>query len=617
MEIKVCTSLISPKLHFIFKVRSFSSLSTPSHQHIIQLILDQKSVDQALQTFNWASNLPNFTHSQSTYQAIIHKLCTFRRFDIVHQMLDEMPHSINSSPNEHIFLTIIRGLGRARRIRDAMKILDLISNFGEKPSLKIFNSILNVLVKEDIDLARKFYRIKMMGSGVQGDDYTYGILMKGLCLTNRIGDGFKLLQVMKTRDVNPNVVVYNTLLHALCKNGKLGRARSLMNEIEDPNDVTFNILMSAYCKEHNLVQALVMLEKCFDSGFVPDVITVTKVVESLCNVGRLSEAVEVFDRVESKGGKVDVVAHNTLLKGFCSLGKVKVGYGLLKEMERKGCLPNVDTYNTLIFGFCNSGMFDSALDMFNDMKTDGITWNFDTYDMLIKGLFSGGRIEDGFKILELMEAGEWKASWTGQISPYNSVLYDLYKKNLSDEALEFLIKMRSLFTKAVDRSLRILNLCETGDIDGAKIVFSEGGSLNVLVYDSLIRALCEKGRLREALELMNEMVECGYVPVASTFNGLICGFCEQGRDGSALKLLDEMVSRGCLVDRGSYSDVIDVLCRKGNLQKASSLLFKMVEKGIVPNYLMWSSLLLCLSKEAIWLESTKSTKMLHLHELLL
>ncbi|XP_065855086.1 pentatricopeptide repeat-containing protein At2g17525, mitochondrial-like [Euphorbia lathyris] len=488
-----------------------------------------------------------------------------------------MPRSINSSPNEHIFLTIIRGLGRVRRIRDVIKALDLVSSFGEKPSLKIFNSILDLLVKEDIDLARKFYRVKMMGSGVQGDDYTYGILMKGLCLTNRIGDGFKLLQVMKTRDVNPNVVVYNTLLHALCKNGKIGRARSLMDEIEEPNDVTFNILISAYCKEDNLVQALVMLEKCFESGFMPDVITVTKLIETLCNAGRLLEAVEVSDRVESKGSKVDDVAHNILLKGFCSLGKVKVGYGLLKEMERKGCLPNVETYNTLIFGFCNDGMFDLALDMFNDMKTDRITSNFDTFDTLIKGLFSGGRIEEGFKILELME--ESKEGATSRISPYNSVLYGLYKKNMWDEALEFLIKIRNLFTKAVDRSLRVLNLSKIGDIDSAKIVFSEGGSPNVLVYDRLIRALCEEGRLREAFELINEMAKRGYVPVASTFNGLIRGFCEQGKDGSALKLLDdEMVSRGCLVDRGSYSDVIDVLCRKENLQKASSLLYELDKK---------------------------------------
>jgi hypothetical protein len=69
-------------------------------------------------------------------------------------------------------------------VKQVIKVVDLVSRFEKKPSLKIFNSILNVLVMDDIDLARWFYRKRMMGNGVKGDDYTFGILMKGLCLLN-------------------------------------------------------------------------------------------------------------------------------------------------------------------------------------------------------------------------------------------------------------------------------------------------------------------------------------------------------------------------------------------------------------------------------------------------
>ncbi|KAI5588285.1 hypothetical protein POPTR_005G102400v4 [Populus trichocarpa] len=529
------------------------SLAVPTHERIVHLILDQKSAPQALQTFEWASKLPNFTHSQSTYRALIHKLLTFRRFHTVQHLLDEMPKSIGLPPDESIFLTIIRGLGRARMIRDVIKVLDLVT------------------------------RKKMMGAGIQGDDYTYGILMKGLCLTNRIGEGFKLLQVIKSRGLKPNVVIYNTLLHALCNNGKVGRARSLMNEIKEPNDVTFNVLICGYCKEDNFVQALVLLEKSFSLGFVPDVVTVTKVVEILCNVGRVTEAVEILERVESKGGVVDVVAHNTLIKGFCKFGKVKLGHGLLKEMERKGCLPNADTYNALISGFCESGMLESALDMFNDMKTDGINCNFVTFDTLIKGLFSRGRTEDGFKILELME--ETRGVCGGSISPYNSVLYGLYRKNMLNEALEFLMKMENLFPRAVDRSLRILGFCEEGAIQEAKRVYdqmnNEGGIPSALVYDCLIHGFCQEGL---------------------------------GKDGSALKLLEDMVGRGCVPDTGSYSPLIDALCRKKSFQKAASLLLQMVENGITPDYLIWNSLFHCLSQQTNWLESNNMFRVHNLVE---
>nr|XP_011469344.1 PREDICTED: pentatricopeptide repeat-containing protein At2g17525, mitochondrial isoform X2 [Fragaria vesca subsp. vesca] len=555
--------------------RTLSSISVPSHTHIAHLLLEQKSATQVLDTFQWASTLPSFTHSPSTYRALIHKLCTFRRFDTAYQVLDEMPRSIGQPPDEHIFVTLIHGLGRAHLVKQAIKVLDLV--------------------------ARK----KMMASGVKGDDYTFGILMKGLCLTSRIGDGFKLLQAIKSRGVAPNTVVYNTLLHALCRNGKVGRARSLMNEMEDPNDVTFNILISGYCGEENLVQAVVMLDKCFGLGYVPDVVTITKVLELLCNDGRVMEAVKVLERVESNGGLVDVVAYNTLIKGFCQLGKAKLGLRILKEMERKGCLPDVDTYNVLISGFCESGMLDKALDLFNDMKTDGINWNFATYDVLIRGLCSGGRTEDGLKILDLMN--ESKDGCRGRISPFNSVLYGLYKENRLDEALEFLASLGKLFPRAVDRSLRILGFCEEGATENAKKLYDqmilERAVPCVLIYDYLIHRFCQQGCVRQAFELMNEMIVHCYFPVASTFNVLINGFCKQGKVDSALKLLEEMVGRGCLPDIDSYSHLVGVLCQKGDFQKALTLLFQMVEKGITPDHFTWNSLLVCTSLETVWLNS--------------
>lgn len=490
-------------------------------------------------------------------------------------------------------------------IRQVVKVVDLVSKFHVKPSVKVFNSILNVLVKENIDIAREFYRRKMMASGVEGDDYTFGILMKGLCSTNRIADAFKLLQVIKSRGMTPNTVIYNTLLHALCRNGKVGRARSLMNEMDDPSDVTFNVMISAYCAEENLVQALVMLDKCFSLGFVPDVVTVTKVLQILCSSGRVPEAVEILERVESKGGLVDVVAYNTLLKGFCNSGKVKVGCRILKEMEAKGCLPNVDTYNILISGFCRSGKLDSAMDLFNDMKTDGIQWNLDTYDTLIRGLCHGGRTEDGFRILQLME--ETKGGCGGRISPYNNILYGLYNENRMDEGLEFLTNMGKLFPRAVDRSLKILDSCKEGKVEDAKSVYdrfvSEGGAPCVIVYSRLIHGFCQEGRLREAFELMNEMISRGYSPIAATFNSLISGFCGQGRSDSAIRLMEDMNGRGCKLDSGSYSPAVHALCRDGDFHKALVIFSQMVEKGTIPDCFTWKSLILCLYKEKEWLEN--------------
>lgn len=579
---------------------SSSSLSVPSDDHIVRLILDQKSASGALETFQWATTFPGFIHSRSTYRALFHKLCIFRRFETVYQMLDEMPESIGLPPDDSIFVTIVRGLGRARLTKRVINVVDLVSKFGmERPSLKVFNSILDVLVKEDIDIAREFFRRKMMASGVQGDEYTYGILMKGLCLTNRIGDGFKLLQIMKSRGVAPNTVIYNTLLHALCKNGKVGRARSLMSEMKQPNDVTFNILISAYCNEKKLIQSLVLLEKCFGLGLVPDVVTVTKVMEVLCDEGRVTEALEVVERVESRGGKVDVVACNTLVKGYCAVGKVRVAQRFFKEMERKGYLPNVETYSLLIAGFCDVGMLDSALDTFNDMKTDAVRWNFATFNTLVRGLSVGGRTDDGLKILELLQDSETVRG--DRIDPYNSVIYGFYKENRWEEALEFLLKMEKLFPRAVGRSFELISLCEKGGVDELNTAYGQiiegGGAPNVVVSHCLIHRYSQEGHMEEALELINDTVTRGCLPQSSTFNAVILGFCKQDRVMNGIKFVEDMAERGCVPDGESYNPLLEELCEKGEFENAWLLFSRMVEKSIVPDSSMWSSLIFCLSQK--------------------
>ncbi|KAK9166001.1 hypothetical protein Scep_001192 [Stephania cephalantha] len=70
---------------------------------------------------------------------------------------------IGSPSDDGIFVTIVHGLARAglnNRAglnRETLKFIDLVCRFQEDPSLKIFNSVLDVLFAEDTDLTRKFY----------------------------------------------------------------------------------------------------------------------------------------------------------------------------------------------------------------------------------------------------------------------------------------------------------------------------------------------------------------------------------------------------------------------------------------------------------------------------
>ncbi|KAG0491708.1 hypothetical protein HPP92_005106 [Vanilla planifolia] len=568
--------LLFGRQRFLSSVEGRGSTEAPSPDDVAELILRQKSAALALQTFRWALRLPSFTPTPSLYRAVIRSLLSFRRLDSAIEVLSNLP----SPPDDAMLVALFRSLGHNHMTRRALQLLDELParfRLPSSPSLKVLNSVLDILVKENIDLARSFFRKKMKG---RGDEYTFGILMKGLCRTNRIAEGFKLLTLMKSSDSKPNPVIYNTLIHALCRNGNVGKARSVMAEMEHPSEVTFNILISAYCKEGNLVQALVMLEKSFDFGFVPDPITVTKIVEALCSNDRAMEAVEILERVEKKGGIVDAVACNALIKGFCDMAKPGLGRRFMREMERKGCLPNLQTYNTLISGFCNSAKMDSAMDLFREMGMDGITPGFVTYVTLIGGHCWSGRVDDGLKLLDFME--EQTVGKESKVAPYNSILYGFYKEGRMGDARKFLTtRMATSFPRATEKSLRILEFCSDSRISEAMLVYDEmvkeGDLPSVLVYDCLVQGLSELGEVREAFDMMNVMVDKRFFPMSSTFNALIRGFCRVGRFRNASKLMEEMENRKCMPDADSYSPLVCGLCENGEFDKAYGFVVQMVE----------------------------------------
>lgn len=464
-----------------------------------------------------------------------------------------------------------------------------------KPSLRILNSILDVLVEDNIDLARLFYRRKLASRGISGDAHTFGILMKGLCRANRIDEAFRLLKLAKWKGLGSNSVIYNTLIHALCKNGKVGRARSLLETMDNPSLVTFNIMISAYSAVPDLVKALVMVEKCFHFGYVPDIVTMTKVVDLMCYQGRVVEGVELLRRVcRKKDGNliIDVVCYNTLIAGFCKIGKMKVGRRIMKEMELNGrVLPNSQTYHILITASCDLSDVDSAMDLFREMEMMGITPDFDTFDVLIREFCVCGRLEDGLRLLQAMNEQTACGSVSGgrnpeRIEPYNSIIYGLFKSGRLNEAYGYLGRMKILFPRAVVRSFKVLGFCNKGRVLDAKIVYDEmltqGDIPSILVYDCLVSSMCREDSfgyngsnlIREAFDMMNAMISRGYQPVVSMFDALIDGICRDGDVRSGYELLVEMSDRGCLPNSNIYGSVIAGFLRKGEEEGDGSLILK-------------------------------------------
>jgi pentatricopeptide repeat protein len=102
-----------------------------------------------------------------------------------------------------------------------------------------------------------------------------------------------------------NVVSYNTMIGVLFYNGKMDKAISIWEELEEDNT-------------------------CF-----PDSVTYAVVIRGLCENGLTSKALGIMKDAQIDGwAKLDVFAYSSIIKGLCKDGRLKEALFLFEQMEK-------------------------------------------------------------------------------------------------------------------------------------------------------------------------------------------------------------------------------------------------------------------------------------------
>ncbi|XBH83207.1 pentatricopeptide repeat-containing protein At1g77405-like [Triticum dicoccoides] len=188
---------------------------------------------------------------------------------------------------------------------------------------------------------------------------------------------------------SPDAQCYNTLLAALCRNGRFKEARFLLDQMERPG---------ARCK--------------------PDSYTYTVLISWYCRIGagtgcrkaarrRIYEAGRVFRRMGEKGLEPDVVTYNCYINGLCKTYRVERAHEVFDGMVKKGCMPNRVTYNSFVRYYSAVNKVNKAIEWMRDMvaRGHGVATS-STYTPLIHSLYESGRIGDARRfMIEMVESG--------------------------------------------------------------------------------------------------------------------------------------------------------------------------------------------------------------------
>ncbi|KMZ58563.1 hypothetical protein ZOSMA_767G00040 [Zostera marina] len=249
------------------------------------------------------------------------------------------------------------------------------------------------------------------------------------------------------------------------------------------------------------------------------------------------------------------------------------------RMLEFGCKPTFKIYNHLLDAMLRDSRFQMIAPIYRDMKRDGIDPNIYTYNILIKALCKIDKIDVAYKLLDEMSS---KGCIPDEVS-YTTIVSSLSQSGKLTEASDLVTRLPAVIPAY---NALINGMCSHRHKDAVSLmkeIDGRGLQPNVITYTTIINSLCNAGDLRLSLVLFSKMLVKGCTPNTVTLTSLIKGLFAQGKLSEAMEIWDFMVEEPSII---TYNVVIHCLCSNGCLPMARSI-FSEMEQGnnnhVLPN----------------------------------
>ncbi|KAL3582006.1 hypothetical protein D5086_016338 [Populus alba] len=422
-------------------------------QFVVSVLQNQENPIYPLRFYIWVSNVdPLFIRNQAVKGVLAN---AFYRKGPVVLSVDLLKDIRNSGfrVDEDLLCVLIGSWGRLGLAKYCEEIFGQISFLGITPSTRLYNAVIDALVKSNsLDLAYlKFQQMsadnckpdrftynmlihgvckigvvdealrlvkQMEGFGYSANVYTYTNLIYGFCNAKRVDEAFRVFETMKLRNVNPNEATIRSLVHGVFRCVAPREAFELVIDFIEKEPVlgrlacdTLLCCLSEKCMPR---EAGALLRKLGGRGYLPDSSTF-----NITMTGRGMEVDRYLNQMVKDRLVSDVFSHNMVIDCFCKAnvmnkavvvfkmmqdrGDVGRSMKLLKDMRKDGISPDIFSFNALIQSFCRMGKVEKAEKMFVSMSTLGLIPDNYTYGALVKALFESGRCDEAKKMFFSME----------------------------------------------------------------------------------------------------------------------------------------------------------------------------------------------------------------------
>ncbi|KAJ7963386.1 Pentatricopeptide repeat-containing protein [Quillaja saponaria] len=647
-------------------------------------------LSKKLDFFNWCRSLrPNYTHSASAYSHIFRTVCragylqevpnllhsmkedgvvvdsqTFKvlleecilsgMFDFALEILDYMEDQ-GTSLNPQIYNSVLVALVRKNQVGLALsiflKLLDAEANFSvavaSAPNSVACNELLVALRRADmrVEFKQLFDKLREK-KGFELDTWGYNICIYAFGCWGELGTSLRLFKEMKEKmssgsgSFGPDLCTYNSMIHVLCKVGKVKDALIIWEELKgsghEPDAFTYRILIQGCSKTYRIDDASKIFIEMQYNGFRPDTVVYNSLLDGLLKARKLTESCQLFEKMIEDGVRASCWTYNILIDGLFRNGRPEASYTLFCDLKKKGQFVDGITYSIVALQLCKEGLLEEALRLIEEMEGRGFVVDLVTITSLLISLHKHGKwhwtdrlmkhVRDGDSVPNVLK---WKADMEAAMKNPRSKRKDYSpmfpsRGDLS-EIMSFVTSadsvmesshvvddagikdeevsssdndqwsssphMDQLANQFSDHSTQLFSLSR-----GQRIQETGSNSFDIDMVNTFLSIFLANGKLNLACKLFEIFSDMGVDSVSYTYNSMMSSFVKKGYFNEAWGILHEMSEKVCAADIATYNVIIQGLGKMGKADIASAVLDTLQKRGGYLDIVMYNTLLNALGK---------------------
>lgn len=382
---------------------------------------------------------------------------------------------------------------------------------------------------------------KMVSLGIEMDRYTFSCVSKSFSSLRSVDGGEQLHgYVLKSGFGDCNSVA-NSLVAFYLKNGRVGSARKVFDEMTERDVISWNSMINGYISNGLVEEGLSVFVQMLFSGIEVDLATVVSVFAG-CADSRLISLGRAVHSIGLKAclGREDRFC-NTLLDMYSKCGDLDSAKVVFAEMSDR----SVVSYTSMIAGYAREGLAGEAVKLFSEMEEEGISPDVYTVTAVLNCCARNRLLDEGKRVHE----------WIKE----NDMGFDMFVSNA----------LMDMYAKC-------------GSMREAELVFSEMPVKDIISWNTVIGGYSKNCYAKEALSLFSLMLEEKRVdPDGRTVACVLPACASLSAFDKGREIHGYIMRNGYFSDRHVANSLVDMYAKCGALLLARLLFDEIASKDLV------------------------------------